>query len=225
MSKKKDDGINKNIPEIDPNEDSLDPDTVRLLIQDLRGGDSEAKSKLASHVQSYLNIMAGNKISPALRAHLNPSDIVQQSLIQMVNGIDNFRGNSSKEFYAWLTQIIRNESNKAARDLTRQKRDVRKQVSMNQVTPNDSWATFETIDPHATPGTEAIANERMELFNRTLESMPEDYAKVIQLRILEQLTFTEIADKLDRSPDSVSKLWYRAVNRFQKEIERTDEQS
>ena len=167
--------------------------------------------------------MADRKLDKSLRPNINPSDIVQQTLIQMVNGIANFRGSTSTEFYGWLNQIIKHEAVKAGRNFKRKKRDVRRQRSVD-----DRCSEGKTIDEPAdynpTPGTNAISNERRHgAFPSALERLPTDYAEIIRLRSLEQLPFKEIADKMHRSVDSVSKLWYRAVVKFQQELELLDD--
>lgn len=202
----------------------LDLDTVRLLINQARDGSNDAKSDLAEQVQNYLSIMADRKLNKTVRPAVNPSDIVQQTLIRMVDGIENFRGQSTEEFYGWLNQIIRNESAKASRDHTRLKRDIRRQRSLSDL-ESVSKMMNEPVDRNPTPGTNAISNERIDLFYDTLDKLPEDYAKVIQLRNLDQLSFKEIASEMDRSVDAVSKLWYRAVVKFQKELERINDNS
>jgi len=218
-------GIDRDMSEFEPVQDSLDLDTIRILVDKARDGDRDAQSQIVEQVQSYLSIMADKNMAPVIRPHVNPSDIVQQTLIQMVNGFQDFRGSSTQEFYGWLNQIIKNESNKAVRDLTRQKRDVRKQMSMNQQTESRSHLNLEVVDFQATPGTEAIAKERIELFKSVLEDLPKDLATVIQFRTFERLSFNEIGEKMNRSADAVSKLWYRAIVKFQKEIEQIDDQT
>lgn len=202
---------------------NLNLDTVRVLIEDAREGDQIAKSDLAQQVQSYLSLMADRKLHQGVRRCVNPSDIVQQTLIRMVDGIENFRGQTTAEFYGWLNQIIRNESAKANRDLTRQKRDLRRQRSLTDQ-ESVSRKQQEPADGNPTPGANAISNERIEIFYDTLDQLPADYAEVIRLRNLEQLPFKEIAKKMDRSVDAVSKLWYRAVVRFQNEMEKVHDE-
>jgi RNA polymerase sigma-70 factor (ECF subfamily) len=198
-------------------------DTVRLLIGKAREGDDSARSDLAQHVQSYVTIMADKNLERGVRTNVGPSDIVQQTLMQMVNGIEDFRGESTAEFYGWLNKIIQNEANRASRDLKRQKRDIRRQRSLDA---QDSVVKkiHSPEDNHPTPGTEAIGNERIELFYRALEKLPEDYATVIRLRNLEELGFNEIGEKMDRSSDAASKLWFRAIVKFQKELDQIDGQ-
>ena len=62
--------------------DDFELDTVRLLVEQARNGDMQAKSDLATHVQSYLTMMADRKLNDTLRPNINPSDIVQHTLIR-----------------------------------------------------------------------------------------------------------------------------------------------
>jgi RNA polymerase sigma factor (sigma-70 family) len=52
--------------------------------------------------------------------------------------------------------------------------------------------------------------------------LPEDYRRVLQLRYWSGMTFVDIAPLLGRSPDAVRKLWYRAVERLQSELNAAD---
>ncbi len=77
-------------------QDEFELDTVRLLVEQARDGDMHAKSDLATQVQSYLTMMADRKLNTSIRPNVNPSDIVQHTLIRMVDGIEDFRGNTRK---------------------------------------------------------------------------------------------------------------------------------
>jgi len=166
-------------------------------------------------------IMADKNLDPNLRNHVGPSDILQQTMIKMVDGIDRFQGGSTPEFFGWLNQIIRNESRKFRRDLTAQKRDVRRHRSIENLT-DDTQASFQPADEARTPRSDALANERIEVFHSALNRLTPDYATVIRLRNLEQLSFEQIAAELGRTRDSVSKLWYRAILKFKQEIKAID---
>ena len=47
-----------------------------------------------------------------------------------------------------------------------------------------------------------------------LARLPEDYREVIVLRHLQGLPFAEVAHRMERSVDSVEKLWIRALARL-----------
>jgi len=200
------------------NAHNIDLDTVRLLLKEAKAGENEAQSDLAALVQDYLTTMADKNLHQDIRCKVAVSDIVQRTLLQMVQGLEGFRGQSTPEFYGWLNRIVCNETAKARRDLGRKKRNLKRQVSFST---EDSVGNFrsELIDRSSpTPGTQAIANERIELFHQALARLPKEYAEVIRLRNLDQLTFKEVAAKMNRSVDSVSNLWYRAIAKFEKEI-------
>ena len=203
------------------NEEELELDTVRLLIEQAREGDMQAKSELAVQVQSYLSMMADRKLNPAIRSNVNPSDIVQHTLIRMVDGIDNFRGTTRAEFFGWLNKIVHNESSRANRRFHSKKRDITRERSMAQQ-ETGSFFFAEPSDSQPTPQTNALSQERIQLLYELLKKLPEDYAEVIRLRNLEQLSFREIGEKMERSEAAANKLWNRAIAKFQTELEKSN---
>lgn len=175
-------------------EDDFELDTVRLLIEQARDGDAQAKSELASQVQGYLTMMADRKLNASIRSNVNPSDIVQHTLIRMVDGIDNFRGQTRAEFFGWLNTIVQNESSRANRHFRSQKRDVARQRSMTQES-SGSFIFVEPSDSQPTPQTNALSAERVQLLHKLLKKLPEEHGEVIRLPIQARLTCEQ------RSPD------------------------
>ena len=201
--------------------DDFELDTVRLLVEQARNGDMQAKSDLATHVQSYLTMMADRKLNDTLRPNINPSDIVQHTLIRMVNGIEDFRGSTRAEFFGWLNTIVQNESPRANRYFRSQKRDISRQRSIAQP-DSGSFFFLEPSDDSPTPQTNALSQERIELLHTLLDKLDSEYAEVIRLRNLEQLSFREIGEKMNRTEGAASKLWNRAIIKFQAEFDRID---
>lgn len=205
-------------------EDDFELDTVRLLIEQARDGDAQAKSELASQVQGYLTMMADRKLNASIRSNVNPSDIVQHTLIRMVDGIDNFRGQTRAEFFGWLNTIVQNESSRANRHFRSQKRDVARQRSMTQES-SGSFIFVEPSDSQPTPQTNALSAERVQLLHKLLKKLPEEHGEVIRLRNLEQLTFREIGERMNRTEGAATKLWNRAIAKFQIELKKEDNRS
>src|SRR2546421_12543582 len=75
-------------------------------------------------LRAYLRLLAGLHLDPRLQAKLDPSDLVQQTLLQAYQARGQFRGQSEGELLAWLRQILARALANAARDLGRAKRDV-----------------------------------------------------------------------------------------------------
>jgi RNA polymerase sigma-70 factor (ECF subfamily) len=70
-----------------------------------------------------------------------------------------------------------------------------------------------------TPSDEAIEREEDEALQRALSRLPEDYRRVILLRHHEGRSLEEIGQLMQRSAEAVRKLWARAIERLQDEIE------
>jgi RNA polymerase sigma-70 factor (ECF subfamily) len=61
------------------------------------------------------------------------------------------------------------------------------------------------------PSQQAAKREQAVVLADALEQLPADYREVIILRHLEGLTFPEISSRMERSQDSVEKLWLRGL--------------
>jgi RNA polymerase sigma-70 factor (ECF subfamily) len=68
----------------------------------------------------------------------------------------------------------------------------------------------------ASPSQQAVQREQAVLLADALERLPKDYRDIIILRHLEGLTFPEVARRMERTVDSVEKLWLRALARLRK---------
>jgi RNA polymerase sigma-70 factor (ECF subfamily) len=55
-----------------------------------------------------------------------------------------------------------------------------------------------------------------------MEALPDDYRQVIFLRHFEGLSFAEVATSMERSIDSVEKLWIRGLARLRSEMRESD---
>lgn len=205
-------------------EQAPDLDSVRLIVARINEGNEDAWNQLNNQINNYLTLMADKNMPPAIRGRVNPSDIAQQTILEVVKGINGFRGRSTPEFFGWLNQIMRNQSARMARDLTRQKRDVRRQVSINSKDSTNE-PRIDLPDQNASPRTKAIEREQLDLMDQALTLLPEEYEQVVRWRNLEELSYEQIAEKMNRSVGAVSKLWYRAMVRLKEELVRLENET
>src|SRR5207249_5037256 len=80
--------------------------------------------------RAYLCLLARMQMGPRLQAKLDPSDLVQQTLLQALQMLDRFQQRSDAELAAWLRQILAHKLANASRDLGRAKRDMARECSL-----------------------------------------------------------------------------------------------
>ena len=157
--------------------------------------------------RNYLRLLARLQLDPRLRGKLDPSDLVQQTLLQAHQMRDQFRGTTEAEQAAWLRQILVRTMANAARDLGRLKRDVGRERSLEAAIEDSSmrlevWLASEQSSPSAC----AEKNERLLRLAEALEQLPEAQRDAVVLHHLRGLSLAEMAGQLDRSEGAVAGL-------------------
>ncbi|MEM9410150.1 MAG: sigma-70 family RNA polymerase sigma factor [Planctomycetota bacterium] len=185
---------------------------IQNLIAASTNGDSAAREKLFAQIHEFLHLMADKHLDSKLRHKIAPSDIVQQTFLNVDKNLNEYRGEGEAQFYAWLKAIVVNEVKNARRDLSAAKRDVTREKPQAS---SDSGQLNCSQDKNPTPSTEALANEQVDNFYEILKKLEPDHAEIIQLRSIEQLPFKDVALRMGRTQNAVTKLWYRAVIKFE----------
>lgn len=179
----------------------------QLLITQAKAGDADAIGKLLSKYRNYLLLIANQDLDDGLRSKLGASDVVQETMLLAQQKFEQFRGDSEKEFLGWLKKILANDMHNNRRQYATQKRDagleqnLQAQSSMKQI----------LVDGNLTPSSDALQRERAKVLAEALKQLSEDHRQVIQLRNFEQLDFSEVGNRMDRSADAARKLWARAI--------------
>lgn len=152
------------------------------------------------------------RMGPDLRRNLESRDILQNTLIKAFSGIDGFEGEGSGSFMAWLGRIARNEIRDQVDHQRAQRRDARLDVGLSEV--GELAAEVRTATRRVALGEQARQLEA------ALESLDEAHREVIVLRKLEELSFPEIGERMDRSPDAARMLFARAMTALTLELGR-----
>jgi RNA polymerase sigma-70 factor (ECF subfamily) len=158
--------------------------------------------------RAYLRLLAQLQFPTILRAKLDPSDLVQQTLLRAHQAQGQFRGTSTIEQAAWLRQIFANTLASAVRDHRRAGRDVALEQSLNRSSARlEGWLAADQ-----TPPVEAASrNERFLKLADRLAELPEVQREVLLLRYCEGWSVGAIADHLGRTRPSVASLLRRGL--------------
>jgi RNA polymerase sigma-70 factor (ECF subfamily) len=97
------------------------------------------------------------------------------------------------------------------------KRRVGREVTLDG---GDSSSPVRELSASApSPSEQAVGQERDDALQRALGQLPEDYRHVLTLRYVEGHSFEAIGRATGRSANAARKLWARAVERLQRELD------
>jgi RNA polymerase sigma-70 factor (ECF subfamily) len=191
-------------------------DDIRDLIAAARSGAPDALGRIFEAARGHLLELADRELPAELRAKIGPSDLVQETAIDMHRDFVQFTGTTAAECFSWLREILRNNAVDAIRHYrVALKRDVGREVSLTS-TPARGDPAF--VERRRTPDGSAIRREEANALGHVFSRLPAEYRLVLELRYWGGLSFVDIAPRLGRSPEAVRKLWYRAVERVQEEL-------
>ncbi len=196
---------------------SLPPDE---LLVEAQAGSSSRRGQLLELYRHYLKLLARIEIGHRLQAKVDASDLVQETLLEAHRNFERFRGSSEAQFIAWLRQIMAAVlSNLLRRYLGTQGRNIHLEQELQDHLDHSSQMLCQGLVDHlASPSQHAARREQAVLLADALAKLPDDYREVLVLRHLEGLAFAEIARLMDRTTDSVEKLWVRGLTRLRQVI-------
>lgn len=189
--------------------------TLSGLLARARAGDRQALDRLFAACRSYIAVVARAQVESWLQAKFDPSDLVQQTLLEAYRGFEGFQGDTGAEWLAWLRGILRHNAVDYARQYCgTDKRQVRLEVPL-QAPASDSPAAPEPAAGGESPSEELLAHERALLVADALSRLTPDHQEVILLRNVQGLPFDQVAQRMGRSRPAAQMLWMRAVHALQ----------
>ena len=180
----------------------------------------DARTQWLVRYEDWLKLLAGLEIDTRFQGKFSASDAVQQTMLEAWRVWDNFRGDSDAQRVAWLRGILAHQLAHLARHYAGvQKRDVSREVSLDQSLTRSAQRLDQLLPAQGpTPSGELLAAEQRSRLIEVLERLPPEYRQVILLRNLQELSYEQIAQRMDRRPGAVRMLWVRALARLRDEI-------
>ena len=189
---------------------------LRDCLAKARAGDALARDRLFAACRSYLGLLARTNVEPWMRAKVDASDLVQQTMLDAHRDFHHFQGTSDQEWLAWLRQILNHNACDAVRHYGMAgKRAARREVPIVGIGDSGSVANlFEPQSPDGSPSQLAINNETELLLAEAMDQLPDDYREVIILRNIQRLPFENVAEQMHRTRPATQMLWMRAIQKL-----------
>jgi RNA polymerase sigma-70 factor (ECF subfamily) len=191
------------------------------LLRCARAGDTPALGRLLELYRNYLGLLARLQIGRRLQGKVDAADLVQETFLAAHRDFAMFRGTTELELVSWLRQILAsNLSDLVRRYYGTQRRDVRLERQLADELDESSRAMdLGLAAKQSSPSQQAVRRERAILLADALNDLPRYYAEVIIGHHLEGLSFPDVARRMNRSLDSVKKLWVRAMARLRRVLQ------
>ncbi|MGI9516877.1 MAG: sigma-70 family RNA polymerase sigma factor [Pirellulaceae bacterium] len=191
-------------------------DTDRLVVL-ARGGDKSAERQLLTRHRDRLKRMIAVFLDPRVAPRVDPSDVLQETLVAAARRLPDYTDDKPGGFYPWLRQIAKDRIIDVHRKHIRaEKRSVVREINAGSFVSDASASKLadRLVTSATSPMSQAIRRERHERMKQALDRVSDSYRELLLMRYVEQLSTREIAAALGNSESAVkSKLW-RALERM-----------
>ena len=195
-----------------------DLSTTLLLVQAVQEGDPGALEDLffryLPHVRQIVALRTGRR----LRQFLELEDIVQEALIRVLQGLENFELRSEGSFRNWLSRCVEREIIKQARTLGRKKRGGGRVHRFSECDTTLLPSSIFGDDHQPTPSEFAQASEVAQKLEDGILAMPEFLRELIILRAVCGMTYAEVAVELGiEREDTLRMAFSRALQKLRED--------
>jgi RNA polymerase sigma-70 factor (ECF subfamily) len=191
-------------------------ETVESLLVLAKAGHAGSLGQLLQRYRNYLELLARIQIGRRLQSKVDATDLVQETFLDAHASFAQFRGATEPELVAWLRQVLAYNLASLVRHYHgAQRRDVDLERQLSQELDQSSQAMNAAfIAPTSSPSQQAARREQAVILADALGRLPAEYREVVILRQLQGLSFPEVAKQMNRSLDSVKKLFVRGLARL-----------
>ena len=194
----------------------VQPDSAetRALLDGIRQGGARALENLLARYRPELREFIECQFDPRLRARIDPSDVVQDTQLEVVRRMDDFLAKQPMPFRLWL----RRKAMDRLLNLRRNHRRARRSVAREEALPDRSSLLLARplLARGSSPSRLLQARELAERVSRAVARLADADREVLLLRHAEDLPFEEIGCLLDIEPAAARKRFGRALIRLQK---------
>src|SRR5262245_21978776 len=165
--------------------------------------------------RGYLRALAQIEMGQRLKSKVDPSDIVQQSLLEAHQDLASLKGRTEPELVAWLRTILARNLLNTARDFAAQKRDIRRERSLVQQLDQSSARLERFLAADQTsPSQQVLRGEESAKLAAALAQLPDDQRTAVILKHFHGRSLAQIATQLDRSTLAVAGLLKRGLKKL-----------
>lgn len=192
-----------------------DQDISDLLTRVAEGSESAAQRLVGAH-RDRLRRMIAARIDARLKSRVDPSDVVQDAMMEAARRLPEYSRSRSLPFYPWLRQLAWDRLiDLHHRHVTAQKRSVLRETRNFELTDASVELLVDCAGAKtSSPSREAIRNEMKARVREHLDGLDDVTREVLLMHYVEQMKLREIASVLELTESAVKSRHIRGLQRL-----------
>ena len=186
---------------------------TQYLVALAKAGDNSALNQLCNVYGERVRRIIRLRMDKELRVRLDSMDVVQDALMSALMALRHFTYKNEGDFLRWLSRIAQNVLHGNLDKLHAAKRDIRREVRLDNYRPATEVGIVRTPGPVETTTPSVIMSRKEELdkLEKAMDKLKPEYRQVIILAKIDGLSYKEIGERLSKSADAVGHLLLRAM--------------
>ncbi len=166
---------------------------------------------LATEYRKPLVAMVSARIEPRLQKRIDPSDVVQESLVSAYQRLDQFLDQPAIPFAAWLRRMTLERLIDLRRRHYAARRSVLAEVG---VSDGSAMTLVKSLRAAGNPADDVRRDESADQVRVAMQRLSSDDQQILMLRYVDQLNNSEAADVIGITSAAASKRHVRALLRL-----------
>ncbi len=162
------------------------------LVQRAKDGDEHARSALMARYRPRLERWASGRLPLYARSLLDTSDLVQETLVRVIEGLDGIEVRGPGFFQAYVRQAVLNR--------------IRDQVRRANRRPGPEGVPEDLAASTPSPLESAIGADLLHRYEDALEQLTEEERQLLHLRIELDFDYEEVAAAMERSSSDAARM-------------------
>ncbi len=169
-------------------------------------GDRRAFEDLVKQFSQRVEGFVRSRMGQRVRQQLDVDDVVQETFAKAFQCIEKLTWQGEQAFFGWLACIAENIL------LSVSQKAMQRPLKL----------TGDHPDRATSPSKNLRRQERFDRFQKSLENLSADHREVIILARIKKLKISEIAKRMNRTPNAVKKLLGRALHELKRDFGDTE---